>query len=76
MVHLSDLSWAKPGEEAIKDYEKGQIVKAKVLDIDAEKERVSLGIKQLDGDPIEKAGAGRRRAAEEPGRHRHGHRSQ
>ena len=56
MVHLSDLSWAKPGEEAIKDYEKGQMVKAKVLDIDVEKERVCLGIKQLDGDPIEKAG--------------------
>jgi small subunit ribosomal protein S1 len=56
MVHLSDLSWSKPGEEAIKDYTKGQVVKAKVLDIDVEKERVSLGIKQLDGDPIEKAG--------------------
>ncbi len=58
MVHLSALSWSKPGEEAIKDYAKGQIVKAKVLDIDIEKERVSLGIKQLDSDPIEKAGAG------------------
>src|ERR1700758_1779356 len=58
MVHLSDLSWSKPGEEAIKDYTKGQLVKARVLDIDVEKERVSLGIKQLEGDPIEKAGAG------------------
>jgi len=58
MVHLSDLSWSKPGEEAIKDYQKGQVVKAKVLDIDVEKERVSLGIKQLDSDPMEKAGAG------------------
>src|SRR6201999_4256693 len=58
MVHLSDLSWTEPGEEAIKAYEKGQIVKAKVLDIDVEKERVSLGIKQLGNDPIEKAGAG------------------
>src|SRR5712675_784250 len=56
MVHLSDLSWSVPGEEAIKTYEKGQMVKAKVLDIDVEKERVSLGIKQLDGDPIQKAG--------------------
>src|SRR5215469_15091815 len=56
MVHLSDLSWSKPGEEAIKDYQKGQVVKAKVLDIDVEKERVSLGIKQLESDPIEKAG--------------------
>jgi small subunit ribosomal protein S1 len=58
MVHLSDLSWSKPGEEAIKDYTKGQTVRAKVLDIDVEKERVSLGIKQLESDPIEKAGAG------------------
>src|SRR6185437_1988527 len=51
-----DLSWSKPGEEAIKAYEKGQVVKAKVLDIDIEKERVSLGINQLEGDPIEKSG--------------------
>jgi len=58
MVHLSDLSWSESGEDAIKKYEKGQVVKAKVLDIDIEKERVSLGIKQLDNDPIEKAGAG------------------
>jgi len=58
MVHLSDLSWNTPGEEAIKTYEKGQVVKAKVLDIDVEKERVSLGIKQLESDPIEKSGAG------------------
>jgi small subunit ribosomal protein S1 len=57
MVHLSDLSWSKPGEEAIKDYAKGQTVKAQVLDIDIEKERVSLGIKQLENDPLEKAGA-------------------
>ena len=60
MVHLSDLSWSKPGEEAIKDYEKGQMVKAKVLDIDVEKERVSLGIKQLDRRPDRE---GRRRRA-------------
>jgi len=56
MVHLSDLSWSKPGEEAIQAYAKGDMVKAKVLDIDIEKERVSLGVKQLDSDPIEKAG--------------------
>jgi small subunit ribosomal protein S1 len=56
MVHLSDLSWDHTGEEAIKGYEKGQMVKAQVLDVDTEKERVSLGIKQLTGDPIEKAG--------------------
>jgi small subunit ribosomal protein S1 len=58
MVHLSDLSWSQPGEEAILAYQKGQMVKAKVLEIDVEKERVSLGIKQLDADPIESAGAG------------------
>src|SRR5579862_2314811 len=51
MVHLSDLSWTKPGEEAIQDYAKGQMVKAQVLDIDVEKERVSLGIKQLEKGP-------------------------
>jgi small subunit ribosomal protein S1 len=58
MVHLSDLSWDKSGDEAVKSYEKGQTVQAKVLDVDSEKERVSLGIKQLGADPIEKAGAG------------------
>ena len=59
MVHLSDISWSTPGEEAIKAYEKGQMVKAKVLDIDVEKERVSLGIKQLEegGKAEKKAGA-------------------
>jgi len=56
MVHLSDLSWSEAGEEAIKKYEKGQTVSAKVLDIDIEKERVSLGIKQLEeGSPAAKA---------------------
>jgi small subunit ribosomal protein S1 len=57
MVHLSDLSWEKSGDEAVKDYEKGQMVKAKVLDTDVEKERVSLGIKQLGSDPMEKVSA-------------------
>ncbi len=47
MAHLSDLDWKRPGEEAIKDYKKGDHVKAKVLDVDREKERISLGIKQL-----------------------------
>jgi small subunit ribosomal protein S1 len=56
MVHLSDLSWSKTGEEAIKDYKKGDDVKAIVLDVDAEKERISLGIKQVDGDHGEQAG--------------------
>jgi small subunit ribosomal protein S1 len=52
MVHLSDLDWALPGEEAIAKYNKGDMVKAKVLDVDVEKERISLGIKQLAGDPM------------------------
>jgi small subunit ribosomal protein S1 len=56
MVHLSDLAWDKPGEQAIGEYQKGQSVKAKVLDVDAEKERVSLGIKQVTGDPMDKVG--------------------
>ncbi len=50
MVHLSDLDWNKQGEEAIEDYNKGDMVKAIVLDVDIEKERISLGIKQLSGD--------------------------
>jgi small subunit ribosomal protein S1 len=53
MVHLSDLDWAVPGEEAIAKYNKGDVVKAKVLDVDVEKERISLGIKQLAGDPMQ-----------------------
>jgi small subunit ribosomal protein S1 len=57
MVHLSDLSWDKSGEEAVKDYQKGQVVQAKVLDVDPEKERVSLGVKQLQSDPMEKVSA-------------------
>ena len=52
MVHLSDLDWAVSGEEAIAKYNKGDMVKAKVLDVDVEKERISLGIKQLAGDPM------------------------
>ena len=54
MVHLSDLDWNRPGEEAIKDYRKGDVVKAVVLDVDRAKERISLGIKQLEGDPLAK----------------------
>ncbi|MDP1626248.1 30S ribosomal protein S1 [Parvibaculum sp.] len=56
MVHMSDLDWNRPGEEAMADYQKGQIVKAQVLDVDTEKERISLGIKQLGGDPMESLG--------------------
>jgi small subunit ribosomal protein S1 len=54
MVHMSDLDWNKAGDEAIKDYKKGDTVKAIVLDVDSTKERISLGIKQLAGDPADK----------------------
>jgi small subunit ribosomal protein S1 len=52
MVHLSDIDWNAPGEEAVQRYRRGEVVKAKVLDVDVEKERISLGIKQLGGDPM------------------------
>ncbi|MBI2707024.1 MAG: 30S ribosomal protein S1 [Proteobacteria bacterium] len=58
MVHMSDLSWDKSPEEAILTYKKGTKVRAKILDIDPEKERVSLGIKQLVGDPFEESISG------------------
>jgi small subunit ribosomal protein S1 len=52
LVHLSDLSWSATGEEAKQNYKKGDEVEAMVLSIDVEKERISLGIKQMDGDPF------------------------
>jgi small subunit ribosomal protein S1 len=52
MVHLSDLDWQKSGEEAIKGFKKGDVVKVKILDVDVEKERISLGVKQLSDDPF------------------------
>ncbi|MEQ1593157.1 MAG: 30S ribosomal protein S1 [Thiobacillaceae bacterium] len=52
LVHLSDLSWTLPGEEAVRNFRKGQDVEALVLGIDLERERISLGIKQMEGDPI------------------------
>jgi small subunit ribosomal protein S1 len=52
LVHLSDLSWSLPGEEAVRNFRKGQDVEAVVLGIDLERERISLGIKQLEGDPL------------------------
>ncbi len=58
MVHMSDLDWNKSGEEAIAEYKKGDQVKVKVLDVDIEKERISLGVKQLQSDPFETAVAG------------------
>ncbi|MBT5943383.1 MAG: S1 RNA-binding domain-containing protein, partial [Rhodospirillaceae bacterium] len=52
MVHLSDISWDKTGEEALEDFTKGDMVKVKILEVDTEKERISLGIKQLSSDPF------------------------
>src|SRR5918993_74341 len=58
MVHLSDLDWKRPGEQVIEEYKKGDMVKAQVLDVDVEKERISLGVKQLAGDPMSQGAAG------------------
>jgi small subunit ribosomal protein S1 len=58
MVHLSDLDWKRPGEQVIEEYKKGDMVRAQVLDVDVDKERISLGIKQLGGDPFANAAAG------------------
>jgi len=52
LVHLSDLSWTLPGEEAVRNFRKGEEIEAMVLSIDVERERISLGIKQLEGDPF------------------------
>ena len=52
MIHLSDISWEKSGEEAVKDYTKGQTIEAKIIDVDVEKERISLGIKQMSENNI------------------------
>jgi small subunit ribosomal protein S1 len=57
MVHINDIAWDKSGEEAIQAFTKGDMVKAKVLDVDSDKERISLGIKQLSGDPLGGSGA-------------------
>jgi small subunit ribosomal protein S1 len=51
-VHLSDLSWTLPGEEAVRNFKKGDEQEAAVLSIDVERERISLGVKQMDGDPF------------------------
>ncbi len=56
MVHLSDLDWNRPGEQAIEEYKKGDMVKVVILDVDVEKERISLGVKQTQGDPFADAG--------------------
>ncbi len=56
MVHLSDLDWNRPGEQVIDEFKKGDIIKAVILDVDVEKERISLGVKQLGGDPFQDSG--------------------
>ncbi len=61
MVHLSDLDWKRTGEEAIKDYKKGDLVKAVVTDVDIEKERISLSVKGLEQDPFSGATDGMKR---------------
>ncbi|MBB5516717.1 small subunit ribosomal protein S1 [Rubricella aquisinus] len=61
MVHLSDLDWERSGEEAIQDFRKGDIVKAKVTEVDVERERISLSIKAMDGDPFADAVSGVKR---------------
>ena len=68
MVHLSDIDWNRPGEDAVKDYRKGETVRVKVLDVDVDKERISLGIKQLETDPFEEGMATLQQGR---GRHRH-----
>jgi small subunit ribosomal protein S1 len=52
MIHLSDISWEKSGEEAVKEYSKGQTIEAKIIDVDVEKERISLGIKQMSENNV------------------------
>ncbi|HEY9214502.1 MAG TPA: S1 RNA-binding domain-containing protein, partial [Ancylobacter sp.] len=56
MVHLSDLDWNRPGEQVIDEFKKGDVIKAVILDVDVEKERISLGVKQLGGDPFQDSG--------------------
>jgi small subunit ribosomal protein S1 len=63
MVHLSDLSWDERGEDAIQNYRKGDVVKAKVTEVDVEKERISLSIKALEGDPYAEAVGGIKRGS-------------
>jgi small subunit ribosomal protein S1 len=63
MVHLSDLSWDKPGEQAIAEYKKGDLVKAVVTEVDTEKERISLSVKQLGADPFADAVDGVKRGS-------------
>ena len=78
MVHMSDIAWGVSGEEALGLHHKGETVKAQVLDVDVEKERISLGMKQLEGGGAVPARPRRsrcKRGRRQEGRHRHGHRS-
>jgi small subunit ribosomal protein S1 len=75
MVHLSDLDWQKPGEQALEEYNRGDMVKAKVLDVDVEKERISLGIKQLATGEVGR-GPATGDLKQGCGRHRHRDRGQ
>ena len=61
MVHLSDLDWDRPGEQALAEYQKGDVVQAVVLDVDVEKERISLGVKQLGEDSFQTTTSGVKR---------------
>lgn len=84
LVHLSDISWSIPGEEAIRQFKKGDEVETVILAIDPERERISLGIKQLEQDPFQNylathekgapcagsEGSGRERGDHHPGRQR------
>ncbi|WP_321448682.1 30S ribosomal protein S1 [uncultured Cohaesibacter sp.] len=63
MVHLSDLDWNRPGEQVLEEFNKGDVVKAVILDVDVDKERISLGIKQLESDPFEDASGDLKRGA-------------
>jgi small subunit ribosomal protein S1 len=62
MIHLSDLDWNRPGEQVIEEFHKGDVLRAVVLDVDVEKERISLGLKQVQGDPFADAGEVRKGA--------------
>ena len=73
MVHLSDLDWNRPGEQVIEEFNKGDIVKAQVLDVDIDKERISLGIKQVGGESgASGVGGGQPETPAEPGDIRRG----
>ena len=63
MVHLSDLDWNRQGDDAVQDYKKGDLVQAVVLDVDVDKERISLGVKQLGSDPFVEATDGIKRGS-------------